>query len=338
MTCNNPDKRTESYSQNQELKILRVLSISIIQVILILFSLKGISQTFEKAATKFITTGDGVKLQYRIIGNAKDTLIFLHGGPGQNCLGVAPDLEPLSKDHVFIIYDQRGCGGSDLGDTSMITASQHVEDLETLRKFFSIEKLKLVGHSWGCMLAALYVNKYPTRVGKLLLLSPGPPTRKLFQERFASFAAKDSLNQPIVAKLRQQLETADDPVSICNQIREINERFYYFDPKNSLKKKGNYCAVSGEAIRKQAITARLTLRSLGDYDLIPLISKITQAALIIEGAQTPVPLKELETWVKSLPNGKLLLIQSSGHGYPFVEQPEIFYSAVEKFLNSGTRR
>jgi len=308
-----------------------------IKAILITLSLKGISQSFEKAPTKFLTTPDGVKLQYRILGNAKDTLIFLHGGPGQNCLGVAPDLESLSKNHVFIIYDQRGCGGSDLGDTTLITASQHVQDLETIRDFFSIEKLNLVGHSWGCMLATLYVSKYPTRVGRLLFLSPGPPTRKLFQERFASFAARDSLNQPVVMKLRQQLETSDDPVSICNQIREINERFYYFDPKNSLKKKGNYCAVSGEAIRKQAITARLTLRSLGDYDLIPMISKITQPVLIIEGAQTPVPLKELETWNKTLANGKLLLIQSSGHGYPFVEQPQIFYPAVEKFLHTGMR-
>jgi len=39
-----------------------------------------------------------------------------------------------------------------------------------------------------------------------------------------------------------------------------------------------------------------------------------------------------EEWVEILPNARLLRIPASGH-VPFVEQPELFYSAVEHFLN-----
>jgi pimeloyl-ACP methyl ester carboxylesterase len=39
-----------------------------------------------------------------------------------------------------------------------------------------------------------------------------------------------------------------------------------------------------------------------------------------------------EEWVEILPNARLFKISDSGH-LPFVEQPEIFYPAVEQFLN-----
>ena len=284
------------------------------------------------AQQSFIQMSDGTKLSYSISGKGKDTLLFLHGGPGQNSNGVAPDLAPLRKKHVLIVYDQRGSGLSEIGDTTRITASTHVEDLEEIRKFFRINQIVLVGHSWGCMLAVMYTSRFSVHVKKLLLLSPGPPTRKLFQQRFILFAKKDSVGQTRVAKLRAQLETAPDPLAICREINSINEKFYYFNPVNIARRKGSYCEVPAAAILKQATTARLTLKSLGDYDLLPLIKTIRQPAFIIEGLHTPVPMEELNTWSKALPNGKLLLIKKVGHAYPFVENPKVFFRAVEKFL------
>ena len=283
----------------------------------------------------FAPMSDGTKLFYSISGKGNDTLVFLHGGPGQNSKGVGPDLAPLAKKHVLIIYDQRGCGLSEAGDTSKLSANAHVNDLEDLRKFFRISQMTLIGHSWGCMLATLYNSKYAGHVRRLLLLSPGPPTRKLFQQRFAAFAKKDSTGQARVARLRSQLETSNDPLSICREILEINERLYYADPKKMARKKGDYCAIPPEAISKQGVTARLTLKSLGDWNLVPLIETITQPALVVEGLQTPVPMEEFEIWAKALPNGKLLLVKNVGHAYPFVEQPNLFFPAVEEFLKGG---
>ena len=48
--------------------------------------------------------------------STRPLLLFLHGGPGQNSNGVAPDLAPLHKKHVLIVYDQRGSGLSEIGD------------------------------------------------------------------------------------------------------------------------------------------------------------------------------------------------------------------------------
>lgn len=284
------------------------------------------------AQPDFVKMNDGTKLYYSISGKGKDTLIFLHGGPGQNSKGVAPDLLPLNKKYVLIVYDQRGCGLSEIGDTSKISSNTHAEDLESIRKHFGINKMILIGHSWGCMLAAIYTSQHPQHVRKLLLVSPGPPTRKQFNERFLSFIKKDSIGQSKVSKLRSELENSKDPLAICREINKINERFYFFDDKNLAKRKGDYCDIPEEAILKQALTARLTLSSLGDYNLVPIIKTIHQPTLIIEGFETPVPKSELWVWSESLPNDELVFIKKVGHGFPFVEQPKIFFNKVNRFL------
>lgn len=283
----------------------------------------------------FVTLSDSTRISYNVYGNGKDTLIFLHGGPGQNANGVGPDLMALTRFHVLILYDQRGCGFSEQGDTSKLTPSTHVKDLEELRKYFHIGQMTLIGHSWGGLLAALYASEYPTHVNRLLLLSPAPPTRQLFQQRFASFAQKDSAGQAKLAQLRLQLDISNNPLLICRRILNINEKFYYSNPKKIRRKKGDYCAIPEDAFRKQAVTARRTLQSLGNYDFITLLKAIGQPSLIIEGVKTPVPVEEFYVWAKALRNSRLLFIKNVGHAYPMVEQPKLFFSAVEKFLKGG---
>jgi len=280
----------------------------------------------------FARMQDSTSIYFRIFGEKGDTLIFLHGGPGQNMYGVGPDLVPLSESFVLIMYDQRGSGNSEIGDTSILTAGRHVEDLEELRKYFSINKMTIIGQSWGAMLAAMYTGKYTNNVKRLLLLSPGPPTREQFDERFAVFLKIDSAGQGRVAKLRSQLLKSENPMAVCAEIHSTNEKLYFADHSLIKKRKGDYCMVTPEAIHRQAITASLTLRSLGQYDLRPILKLINQPVLIIEGAKTPVPLSEFYIWKESLPNSRLIFFDKTGHGYPFVEEAKKFFKTAKKYL------
>jgi proline iminopeptidase len=294
----------------------------------LLFPMSLVAQ--KKTAEAFVKMKDGTNLFYKIFGNKGDTIIMLHGGPGQNMYGIGPDLEPLALNHVLLMYDQRGSGNSDAGSDT-ITASHHVEDLENIREQFGIQKMILVGQSWGTMLASLYTCSYPQHVTRLLFISPGPPTRKLFDTRFMVFAKKDSAGQTRVRQLRSQLN-GPNVLEICREIFYINERFYFADTIAMKRKKGNYCSVTPEALSKQAITAASTLRSLGNYDLRSVCEKIKQPVLLVEGALSPVPVEEMEYWKTSLPNNRAYLFQQSGHGYPFVEEPELFFRLVEDFF------
>jgi proline iminopeptidase len=284
------------------------------------------------AQRNYITMSDGTRIFYNIQGNGKDTLIYLHGGPGSNSLSSGPDILRLARNHVLIIYDQRGCGFSDQGDTSKLTPSTYIKDLEEIRNFFHLNNVIIFGHSWGCGLATLYTSQYPTHVKRLLLIAPISPTRKLLTQRFATFAKKDSVGQARTWQLRAQMDTSTNPAAFCNEITNIALRLYFYDQSKISEKKGTPCAIPKEAFVKQAVTLRRMLQALGEYDFIPLIEQLKQPVLIIEGAQTPVPLEELHIWAKALSNGRLLLVEKAGHAYSFTEQPQIFFPAVERFL------
>jgi pimeloyl-ACP methyl ester carboxylesterase len=56
--------------------------------------------------------------------------------------------------------------------------------------------------------------------------------------------------------------------------------------------------------------------------------------LVIHGAADPIPIESSEAWVQAMPNAKLLLVKGAGH-VPQIEQPELFFDAVEQFLNGA---
>ena len=282
------------------------------------------------ASEGFVIAGDGTELYYKLFGRKGDTLMMVHGGPGQNMNGIGPDLEFLSRNNVLIMYDQRGCGNSGAGKDT-VTVSHHINDLETIRKHFQINQMVLVGQSWGAMLSIMYTSSHPENVKRLLLISPGPPTRRFFDERFASFLKKDSAGQSRVANLRLQLRS-ENAVAACREIFSINDRFYFADSHAIKRKKGDYCSFNKEALQKQAASGGSTLRSLGNYDLAPLCKNITQPVLLLEGALSPVPPGELEYWRKALPDCRVYFFSRSGHGYSFVEEPRKFLKVATRFF------
>ena len=86
---------------------------------------------------------------------------MVHGGPGLDESYFHPGIDPLSAKYKLISYDQRGSGRSQgTLDTSMLTLDQYVEDIEGLRKSLQIEKMHLMGHSFGGLLSLLYASKY----------------------------------------------------------------------------------------------------------------------------------------------------------------------------------
>lgn len=133
----------------------------------------------------FFTAHEGVRLFFRKVGRGRDTVVFLHGGPGSNFRGSGDALEALAGPlRTVTLYDQRGSGRSDIvSDRSRLTAAHHVRDLEALRRHFGLARISLAGLSWGAGLAALYASEHPARVDRLLLISPLPPAKVPYWEQ-----------------------------------------------------------------------------------------------------------------------------------------------------------
>ena len=147
----------------------------------------NVDSTAQQKVTEGYFAGEGdVKLFYRAIGSAPDTVIVLHGGPGCDMQYLIPDLEPLTANHTVVYYDQLGAGKSELPtDTTKLTIENYIEDLEHLRKFLGLEKLTLIGHSFGSLLANFYMRDYPEQVERAILIGGLPPAQGEFNQRYA---------------------------------------------------------------------------------------------------------------------------------------------------------
>jgi pimeloyl-ACP methyl ester carboxylesterase len=72
-----------------------------------------------------------------------------------------------------LTYDQRGVGRSVAAGTEPFKPADYVEDLEALRRSADLERLHLLGHSFGGMVALSYLDRYPQRVASLILVGTG---------------------------------------------------------------------------------------------------------------------------------------------------------------------
>ncbi len=104
-----------------------------------------------------------------------DAIVYLHGGPGVRQASFDQDIYgsfAASGFRVFL-YDQAGSGLSGfLPHLRDYTVARSVADLEEIRQKIGVEKMILIGHSWGSVLAASYMAKFPTHVAKVVLHSP----------------------------------------------------------------------------------------------------------------------------------------------------------------------
>jgi proline iminopeptidase len=115
---------------------------------------------------------DGGELWYKKSGNGPGLpVILLHGGPGMNSYYLKP-LEALGDQRTVIRYDQLGSGKSGtLSDTTKMTIAHFVAELDSLRAHLGYDKVHLIGHSWGTMLAIEYYKVHPEHVASLTLAS-----------------------------------------------------------------------------------------------------------------------------------------------------------------------
>jgi proline iminopeptidase len=161
----------------------------------------------DNPALPFVELG-GYKFHVRTFGNPQNPpLIVVHGGPGGDSKYLYP-LEPLSKDHFLIFYDQRGTGLSPRVDKAQLTLDSSLDDLHQLVLHYGQNgPVKLVGHSWGGMLVMGYLGQHPERVSHAVVVEPGMLTTLAAQEFVLRLKASQSWRDalPIVKYIVQSL-------------------------------------------------------------------------------------------------------------------------------------
>jgi proline iminopeptidase len=118
------------------------------------------------------TSFDGTVISYQAIGSGPP-LVLVPGGPRASAY--LEDLGGLGVHRTLLRYDARGTGESPApADPASYGYPSLARDVEALRLELGLERLDLLAHSSGTVVAQAYAAAHPARVGRLILVGPGP--------------------------------------------------------------------------------------------------------------------------------------------------------------------
>lgn len=281
---------------------------------------------------KFTTT-DGRKLTYRRLG--KGPILLCHpGGPGFSSTYFA-DLAGLWERFTLVMLNPRGTGGSDRPrDRREYQIDDYVRDVEEVRMHLGLERLLLLGHSHGGVVAQAYAAEHPGRVSKLVLAST--LARFGSQQEAAMRAGMDKRSgQPWYADAVAALEAEQDGTFENDQelgelvFREMPLYFARYGPVEA----GYLDTLRTETVNADTLQI-FNKEIFNTFDLRERLPKITAPTLVITGDDDficgPMCAAELTAAVRG---AREVIVGDSGH-MVFIEQPRAFHDEVGDFLDS----
>ena len=115
----------------------------------------------------------GAETWYRIVGEeepGRAPLLLLHGGPGGTHDYMEPMAELARGGRRVIFYDQLGCGNSPHpSDPGKWTVQLFVDEVAAVREALGLDRIHLLGQSWGGMLAFEYMLTRPEGIASLII-------------------------------------------------------------------------------------------------------------------------------------------------------------------------
>ncbi len=289
----------------------------------------------------YVVTPDSIRLFYRVVGHGADTLIAIHGGPGVDLESIAADFAPLAAHHTVIFYDQRGTGRSTLAaDTTQLGAAQQIADLDAVRRYFGLDRVALVAHSYGPLLAATYALAHPEHVSRMVFFGPVPPRRADLWQRFgrALDARLDSAQRAKLADANRRLgDSTADVRQACRDYWAIAMRPRLAEPERTLSLiRSDLCASNPDGIRYGlTITNRVVMRSYGDWDLRDALRTLQVPLLVVYGEQEAIPEDLVREWISAMPHASFLPVPRAAH-FAYAERPDFVWPRVERFLSGAT--
>jgi proline-specific peptidase len=121
----------------------------------------------------------GGRVWAEVTGNGPGIpLLLLHGGPGIPSYYL-DSLRDLGAERPVILYDQLGCGRSEHPSSSeQYHAERFVQEVGDVRSALGLDRVHVLGQSWGGMLAVMYALTAPRGLVSLVLASPVIDTQR----------------------------------------------------------------------------------------------------------------------------------------------------------------
>jgi proline-specific peptidase len=278
----------------------------------------------------------GHKIWYKVVGEAEQPgklpLLCLHGGPG------APhdyleSLEAMADTgrRVFF-YDQLGCGNSDRpSDPDLWTVDLFVEELGVMREALGLDRIHLLGQSWGGMLAMQYMLTQPAGIASLTVAS-SPSDMKLWVSE--ANRLRDELPPEVQAALlrHEAAGTTDDPEYQQAMLVFYRRHVCRSDPWPDYVDRA-FAKIGQEVYTTMNGPSEFhVIGKLKSWDITARLGEIRVPTLVTSGRYDEATPLIAETVQRGIPGAEWVLFEESSH-MAHVEEAGRYMQVLDGFLS-----
>lgn len=273
----------------------------------------------------FITVGDGVRLFVQIVGSGEPVLIPMAYRCGE--------FEVVARNRQVILYDPRGRGRSNALDASELTFEHDLADLERVRAELGLRTVSLIGWSYLGGLVARYAMDHPDRVTNVVLVgSTGVrcDVQAVHEEQTRRLHAAAP---HLMKRLKEGVPVppAEARALTFAMVRTRCGRTPPWPGKRHEYLLDAFAAGSENRPSNFRILRDL-VQTMGDWDWRQDARRIVARVLVVYGVADLLPNHMCADWIEAVPDSRGLMLQGVGH-FPSLEDPDLFFAAVEEFLD-----
>lgn len=254
----------------------------------------------------------------------RPVLFLLHGGPGGDHLRYKQYSLELQDVAQLVFIDHRGCGRSKKTKSSDYTLENNIQDVEALRKHLGLERICLLGTSYGGVVAQGYALCYPQALEKLILVATSPSYRFLAE-----------------AKHYLQVHGAPQQIALAKHLwngsfKNLRQTERFFESMQTMysvtKPKNKPVATTVKTVWSYEALNQGFGGFLREFDFIPKLKKIVCPTLVLAGQNDWIcsPL-QAKTIAKHIPNAQLQIFKNCGHSIS-IDAHDRYIKAIKKFL------
>ena len=272
---------------------------------------------------------DGTVLAYDEVGTGP-RLLCVPGGPGR-ASAYLEDLGGLADQRTLVLLDNRATGGSEVpADPSTLRFDRLAEDVEALRQHLGEERIDLLGHSMGAVVAQAYAAAHSERLRSLLLVTPSDHLQGGTRADVPAIRAARS-GEPWYPEAAEAQEALADAAPAQRQpLVRATRPFLYgrWDERQQ--------AHAASADRQSSRRAELGFGAGGEQvDVAGLLAALGRLDLpvLVVGAERDAAtgVDAVHSVAACFPRAETAFVPRAGH-FPWVDEPAAFRAVVEGFL------
>ena len=278
-----------------------------------LIDLNGVRLYFDIEGAGLVPDGERMR--------QRPTVILLHGGPGFDHSAFKPAMGKLAEIAQVIYLDHRGMGRSDHSSPEHWNLEQWAEDIESFIDKLGLERVYLLGQSFGgyvaMKLAARNHNKFE---GIILSSTPSPS----YNVEAALEGFERLGGAPAKAKAKAFFDNPC-PATWLPYSLEVMP-LYNTRPRDPLSDK--------RSIVNQQVLFHFFANERRELDFADQIKNADCPFLVVGGQEDPIAPPQDARFIMSCltpQQSKLVLIDNAGHG-AYRDQPEIYFEVLEAFI------